>query len=107
MADPDADWVQRDQEFQYKMAREANEDKNRARLERTERVKGITVGTVIVLVVAAVAALIWRIVVTAQDSDLRRDLEHEKTITACTSSGRSWVSINGGQYTCVKIGESQ
>lgn len=94
----DADWIQRDQEFQLKMADIKARDDDRKRTARTERVVAVSWAVGIVLSLAIIASLIyfWQ-----ADSGARgREVEQ-----SCIAAGGTWTTFNGGAKVCVHLGK--
>lgn len=94
----DSAWIKAERDHEFRMLREQNEDRKLQRRAVTERITHITVGVTIVLVVAIVVTLIWRVTVNWSAADTERD-------RICAETGGTRAAINGGGVVCIHLGE--
>ena len=94
----DSAWIKAERDHEYRMLREANEDRRLRRRAATERITHITIGVTTVLVVGILAFLIWRVVSNGTAADVERD-------RICAAMGGARATINGGGVVCVHLGE--
>ena len=94
----DSDWVQRERDHEYKMAKLKSDDDESRRRNRSDRIGSVTVGAVIIMCTLIIVAgiFLW------QKSAGERGLQVE---IACIEAGGTWTSVGGGSPVCARVGE--
>jgi hypothetical protein len=94
----DGDWVQQERDHEYRVMKLNSDERQRRRVEITERVTAVCVVFGIVGSLAVLAALIyfWQ-----HDSGGRG---HQVEV-ACVAAGGTWTSLGGGSKVCIHINQ--